>query len=72
MNTQLNPFVSVTNNIQYDSISVLGWQFRFRWIVRPGNDIYVVWLNNWRDDPRTGMSVPDRHASTKIVYTQRF
>ncbi len=73
INTQFSPFVSVTNNIQYDTVSrVLGWQFRFRWIVRPGNDVYVVWLNNWRDTPRTGFAVLDRNASTKIVYTQRF
>ena len=73
INTQFSPFVSVTNNIQYDSVSrVLGWQFRFRWIVRPGNDIYVVWLNNWLDNARTGLNALDRNASTKIVYTQRF
>lgn len=32
VNTQLNPFVSISNNIQFDSVSrVLGWQSRFRW-----------------------------------------
>src|SRR6185503_16096893 len=34
--TQLIPFVSLVNNIQYDSqSSLLGWQSRFRWILRP-------------------------------------
>ena len=63
---------SISNNIQYDSVSrVLGWQFRFRWIVKPGNDIYVVWLNNWLDST-TGLTTLDRSAAAKVVYTYRF
>ena len=30
---------------------MLGWQSRFRWILRPGNDIYFVYTHNWLDDP---------------------
>ncbi|MBI4471349.1 MAG: carbohydrate binding family 9 domain-containing protein [Acidobacteria bacterium] len=72
VNTQLNPFVSISNNIQYDSVSrVLGWQFRFRWIVKPGNDVYVVLLNNWAD-LGDRFAVVDRYAATKLVYTHRF
>ena len=72
VNTQLNPFISISNNVQYDSVSrVLGWQYRFRWIVQPGNDIYVVWLNNWQD---TGpqLTTLDRSAAVKAVYTYGF
>jgi hypothetical protein len=72
INTQLNPFISISNNIQFDSVSrVLGWQYRFRWIVQPGNDIYVVWLNNWQD---TGpqLTTLDRSAAVKAVYTYGF
>ena len=72
INTQFNPFISVSNNVQYDSVSqVLGWQFRFRWILRPGNDIYVVWLNNWLDSVQ-GLTTTDRTLASKIVYTHRF
>lgn len=72
VNTQFSPFVSVSNNIQYDSVSrVLGWQFRFRWILKPGNDIYVVWLNNWLDSGDR-LTTLDRSAATKVVYTHRF
>jgi hypothetical protein len=28
----------------------LGWQARLRWILRPGNDLFVVYLHNWHDD----------------------
>ncbi len=72
VNTQFNPFMSISNNIQYDSVSrLLGWQVRYRWIVRPGNDIYVVWSNNWLD---TGdeLTTLGRSAAVKAMYTYGF
>jgi hypothetical protein len=70
-NTQFGPFVSLANNLQYDSASrLLGWQVRFRWILTPGNDIYFVALNNWLDDG--GYRVLDSNTSAKIVVTRRF
>jgi hypothetical protein len=72
--TQFSPFIAVTNNIQYDSQSaVLGWQSRFRWIVRPGNDLYVVYTHNWEDDPlRDRFDTLDKRLASKILYTYRF
>jgi hypothetical protein len=71
INLQFNPFVSVSNNIQYDSVSrMLGWQARFRWIVKPGNDIYFVWLNNWLD-AGDRFTTLDRSAAAKVSYTVR-
>jgi hypothetical protein len=71
INTQFNPFISVSNNVQYDSVSgVLGWQSRFRWITKPGNDMYFVWMTNWLDvDDRFAML--DRNAAVKLLYTYR-
>ena len=70
--TQFNPWVSLVNNLQYDTVSrVAGWQFRFRWIVRPGNDVYFVYTHNWLDDP-SGIITLDRQAAAKIIYTHRF
>lgn len=72
VNTQFSPFISISNNIQFDSVSrVLGWQSRFRWIVKPGNDIYIVWLNDSVDDG-TKRTTLDRTVAAKIVYTYRF
>jgi hypothetical protein len=72
LNTQFGPFVSLANNVQYDSDSrVLGWQVRFRWILTPGNDIYVVNLNNWLDDDGR-YRLFDRNTATKFVVTLRF
>ena len=75
--TQFNPWFYFVNNVQFDSVSrVLGWQFRMRWILTPGNDLYVVYLHNWQDDvatlDRNGLRTLDRRGATKFVYTYRF
>ena len=65
----------LVNNVQYDSVSrVLGWQSRFRWILKPGNDIFVVYTHNWIDplDPSSRFRTLDRRAAAKAVYTKRF
>ena len=69
--TQFSPWVALSNNIQYDTQSnTLGWQMRFRWIRKPGNDIYFVYTHNWLDSDRLGTL--DRRAAMKIVQTYRF
>jgi hypothetical protein len=73
--TQFSPFMYLVNNIQYDSVSrVVGWQSRFRWILKPGNDIFFVYTHNWIDpvDPSARFATLDRRAAAKAVYTKRF
>ena len=72
--THLSPFIAVTNTIQYDSqSSVLGWQSRFRWIMTPGSDLYVVYTHNWQDDPLFDrFSTLDNRLASKVLYTYRF
>jgi hypothetical protein len=71
LNTQLNPFISLVNRLQFDSLTrQLGWQSRFRWITRPGNDIFLVYTHNWTD--RATLETFDRKGSIKIVRTIRF
>jgi hypothetical protein len=72
--TQFSPFMALVNNLQYDSVStVLGWQSRFRWILRPGSDIYVVYTHNWLDDPvLSRFTTLDRSVASKVLYTHRF
>ena len=73
LDTQLNPRVYAVNNLQYDSVSrVLGWQARFRWIVSPGNDLYLVYQHNWLEAPSGALGTLDRRAATKLSYTHRF
>jgi hypothetical protein len=75
-NTQFSPWTSLENNLQYDSVSrSMGWQTRFRWIQRPGNDLFVVYTHNWQERAdaagRTFRTL-DNKAATKLVYTLRF
>jgi hypothetical protein len=74
--TQFSPWLSVGNNLQYDNVSgLLGWQMRFRWIRRPGNDLYLVYTHNWREVLQTGfrrLTTLDNRLATKLVYTLRF
>jgi hypothetical protein len=70
-NTQFSPFVSLVNRVQYDSLSRgLGWQMRFRWITRPGDDLFIVYTHNWVDG--ASLETFDRRAAVKIVRTLRF
>ena len=53
--------------------AVLGWQSHFRWILTPGNDLYVVYTHNWRDDPLLDrFSTLDNRLASKVLYTYRF
>ena len=74
--TQFSPFMYLVNNVQYDSVSRgLGWQARYRWIVRPGNDVFFVYTHNWvedRLDPDARFRTLDRRGAAKVVYTRRF
>lgn len=70
----IGQWVSLVNTVQYDSVSrVVGWQSRFRWILTPGDDVYVVYTHNWLDDPvRDRLVTITRQAATKLLYTRRF
>lgn len=73
----LSPWTSFTGNVQYDDISeVVGVYARLRWIIQPGNDVFLVWSNNWlyddgplRDSRFTTLT---RGGAIKVNYTFRF
>ncbi len=72
-----SPWVSVTGNLQYDDVSeVVGAFARLRWIVKPGNDVYLVYTHNAQrlhDDPLDRrFATLSRGASLKVNYTYRF
>jgi hypothetical protein len=72
--THLSPLLNIVNNIQFDTVSrVAGWQSRFRWILRPGNDLYFVYTHNWLEDPLVDrFQTLDKRLASKILYTYRF
>jgi hypothetical protein len=51
---------------------VIGWQARFRWILKPGDDIYVVYTHNWVSDPAGFVDTLTNQLASKFVYTHRF
>ena len=72
LNYNFSPNVTWSNLVQYDSESrLLGFQSRFRWIVKPGNDLFLVVGRGWfhRFD---GDYIPNfDKASVKVQYTFR-
>jgi hypothetical protein len=72
--TQFTPFITLVNNFQYDTVSrVLGWQSRFRWIITPGSDLYLVYTHNWEDNPTLDrFETVSEQLASKILYTFRF
>ncbi|MDO8631023.1 MAG: hypothetical protein Q7R41_11070, partial [Phycisphaerales bacterium] len=71
---QFSPWIAWVNNIQYDTqSSVIGWQSRFRWILKPGSDLYIVYTHNWLDDPlQNRIYTLDRRTTSKFMYTYQF
>ncbi|MGH9390664.1 MAG: hypothetical protein ACRD1Z_13695, partial [Vicinamibacteria bacterium] len=66
--------VTWANLVQYDSESrLLGAQSRFRWILRPGNDVFVVVNRGWEHREIDGDLIPSfDKGSVKLQYTFRF
>ena len=80
---QFSQWISLVNTVQFDTVSsVLGWQSRFRWILKPGNDLFFVYrTTGWRisawtaSRPSAGKrrrrcsirSGSDRHSSYRAV-----
>ena len=68
------PLITLANFVQYDTQSdSIGLQSRLRWILRPGNEIFLVLNHSWEEN-----KLEDRFISTttdarfKINYTFRF
>jgi hypothetical protein len=73
----ISPWTSVSGNLQYDDVSeVVGFYARARWIIRPGNDLYLVYTHNWQNRGDRfldgDMTTLSRGATTKLNYTIRF
>ncbi len=66
-----SPDISWANLVQYDNESgILGFQSRFRWILRPGNDLFLVYNRGWQDLEDKFVPAFDR-GSVKFQYTFR-
>jgi hypothetical protein len=73
----VNPSISMIGNFQYDDVSdIIGLFVRFRWIIRPGSDLYFVYTHNWLYDQfnleRSLWRTFSRSSAMKVNYTYRF
>ncbi len=71
-NILYSPRITLDNFIQYDNKSKnIGWQSRFRWILKPGNEIFLVW-NSIFNDPLERFVTKNSSSRLKFVYNYRF
>jgi hypothetical protein len=74
----ITPLANITGNIQYDDVSeIVGLFMRTRWILTPGNELFLVFTQNWQnlgdglfDQDREFLTL-SRGASVKLNYTYR-
>jgi hypothetical protein len=67
------PFISLANFVQYDTDSRnIGLQSRFRWILKPGNEFFVVFNNNWQENELDRFESAQTRFRVKFNYTFRF
>lgn len=68
----ITPDLSIASILQFDNLSnVLGMNHRFRWIIRPGSDVFIVYNHNWVKD-LSDYRLLDRAVVLKANYTHRF
>jgi hypothetical protein len=73
-NIFFSPDISLTNFVQYDNVTErVGWQSRFRWILKPGNEILFVWNSNiYKGLDEERFAVQESFTRLKLNYNFRF
>ena len=72
LNFLFSPNVTLYNYLQYDSKSkTAGLQTRFRWILKPGNEILFVW-NSGYSRPDERLMLDENALRFKVKYNFRF
>ncbi len=67
------PFITLDNFLQYDTDSRnIGLQSRFRWILHPGNDFFIVLNHSWQEDSLDRFVSAKTRFRVKFNYTFRF
>ena len=67
------PFISLNNFVQYDTDSQnIGLQSRLRWILKPGNEFFVVLNHNWQENELDRFESTQTRFRIKLNYTFRF
>jgi hypothetical protein len=74
-NYSVSPYLTFFNLVQFDNESRdLGWQSRVRWIIKPGNEVFLVFNQGWIQDERGGVNFRSSRTGLagKMQYTFRF
>lgn len=67
------PFISLANFVQYDTDSRnIGLQSRLRWILKPGNEFFVVLNHAWQENLFDRFESAQARFRVKLNYTFRF
>jgi hypothetical protein len=67
------PLISLSSLVQYDSDSAnIGLQSRLRWIMKPGNEFFIVVNHSWQEDTFDRFINYQTRARVKLNYTFRF
>ena len=68
-----NPLKTLSNFVQYDTESQnVGLQSRLRWILKPGNEIFLVLNHSWQQDLLGRFESLRTDVRAKLNYTFRF
>ena len=71
-NILFSPAVTLYNYLQYDNATKkMGWQARFQWIVKPGNEIILAWTSGW-SQPADRFVMNESALRLKLKYNIRF
>ncbi len=67
------PFVTLANFVQYDTESRnIGLQSRLRWILKPGNEFFIVLNHAWEENQFNRFEAAQTRFRVKFNYTFRF
>jgi hypothetical protein len=67
------PFITLANFVQYDTDSRnIGLQSRLRWILKPGNEFFVVLNHNWQENDLDRFESTQTRFRVKLNYVFRF
>lgn len=73
LNYSFSPSMTLSNFVQYDTDSRnLGLQSRLRWMVRPGNELFLVVNHAWQYSDLDHMEAILSNVRAKLNYTFRF
>ena len=67
------PFITLANFVQYDTDSRnIGLQSRLRWILKPGNEFFVVLNHSWQENALDRFESAQTRFRIKLNYAFRF